>query len=295
MEHRHRRCALPGADRACGRDGRNHPRFDYKAELDLCDCGQVKVTDVWAGVNFGKGWRVQLGQMRMPFTFGSARGPQSYLFANRPFTDKQFIGPRNAGVKGVYACPKMPLRIEGGVFNSSSKENHAWQKRLAYATKALWSGDLFTFIAGFESLAPGTVRINHANAGVTFHSGRWMAEAEYVYKHYTHNAFSEAHAYNFMADYSIPLKWTDMQRLSFQARYDGMTDNWNGTTYTDDGKPALTDAARSRLTLGSTISAKYGPVWVDFKLNYQQVFMQHNAAQTANTGNMATAELVLHF
>lgn len=275
--------------------------FSYRAELDLCDRGTVKVTDVWARINLRYGLKVQAGQMRMPFSFGSARGPQVYLFANRPTVDKQMIGPRNAGVKLIYNCAAKPLTLEGGVFNSTSLTNHAqWQRRLAAAAKALYTAGHFTFITGFESLAPGTVRINHWNAGATFTTHRLMLEAEYVFKHYAHGCFADAHAYNVMASYTIPLpRGGAFSAMSVQARYDGLTDNWNGTTYiaaTDGAElPAVTDHARGRLTGGVTFSRKIGPVWTDLRVNYENYFMHHGVKQTADAGNLLLAELAIRF
>lgn len=276
------------------------PNFTYRAELDLCDRGAVKVTDVWARVNLRYGFKIQAGQMRMPFTFGSARGPQVYLFANRPTVDKQIIGPRNAGVKLIYNCGAAPLTIEGGVFNSTSLTNHSqWQRRLAAAAKALYKAGLLTMITGYESLAPGTVRINHYNIGASLSLDRWMLEAEYVNKHYAHNCFKNAHAYNFMTNYMIPLRSGMFDALSLQLRFDGLTDNWNGTSYakSDDGTetPALTDHAWNRLSGGVTFSRKIGAVWTDLRINYENYFMHHGVKQTADVGNLLLAELALRF
>ncbi len=270
--------------------------ISYKAELDLCDRGAVKVTDVWAKILLGRGFAIQTGQMRMPFSFGSTRAPWAYLFADRPFVDKQFIGPRNAGIKGCYNSPVLPLTIEGGVFNSTSLTNHStWQKDLSYASKILYKVESVQLIAGFESLHPGEVRINHVNAGVTWTSGRWMIEGEYIYKHYTHDMFNEAHAYNIMADYGIPIHTPDFNRLSFQARWDGHTDNSNGTVIGDNGRLTLTDPACNRITVGSTISYLQSKVKADIKLNYQHYFYHSGVSVDPSNDNMIIAELVIRF
>lgn len=269
--------------------------ISYKAELDLCDRGVVKVTDVWGRITVGRGFAIQAGQMRMPFSYGSARAPWAYLFADRPFVDKQFIGPRNAGIKGIYNS-KAGVTVEGGVFNSTSLTNHAvWQSALAYAAKVLWTVRHVQMITGFESLRPGEVRINHFDAGLTWRSGRWMAEGEYIYKHYTHRRFDPAHAYNFMADYALPLRTRDFNRLSFQARWDGHTDNSAGTTLGEDGLLTLTDPACDRITVGSTISYVQSKVKADIKLNYQHYFYRDGAEHSTSAGNMVIAELVIRF
>lgn len=270
--------------------------ISYKAELDLCDRGAVKVTDVWGRILVGRGFAVQAGQMRMPFSFGSARAPWAYLFADRPFVDKQFVGPRNAGVKGIYNCPSTALTVEGGVFNATSLINHSvWQSGFAYAAKALYTVGNVQMITGFESLRPGAVRINHIDAGATWRCGRWMLEGEYIYKHYTHRMFPEAHAYNFMADYSMPLRSPDFNRLSFQARWDGHTDNSAGTAISDDGGLVMTDPACNRVTVGTTVSYLQSRVKADIKLNYQHNFYHDGVSVTPDNDNMVIAELVIRF
>lgn len=271
------------------------PSISYKAELDLCDRGAVKVTDVWARVGLGAGFAVQAGQMRMPFTFGSTRAPYAYLFANRPFVDKQFIGPRNAGVKLIYNCPRVPLTIEGGMFNATSLTNHGvWQKRFAYAAKALYTLSNVKLIAGFESLSPSTVRINHINGGINWTCDRWMIEGEYIYKHYTNKTFSAAHAWSVMADYGMPVKVGDFNRLSFQGRWDGMTDNSNGQDVVD-GKLSLTNHACNRATVGTMLSYVVAKVRADVKINYEHYFYHHGVTPDPSNDNMVVAELVVRF
>lgn len=278
-----------------GVKGNISPRISYKAELDLCDRGSTKVTDVWGRFAFGRGFAIQAGQMRMPFTFGSTRAPHSYLFANRPFVDKQMLGPRNAGIKGAYKCPSFPISFEAGVFNATSLTDHnVWQKRLAFASKALCDVGNVTFITGFESLSPSTVRINLVNCGATWRYDRWMVEGEYIYKHFTNGSFEAAHGYNLMADYAMPLNTADFNRLSFQGRWDGITNNSNGLN-PDNGMLPLTDPARNRVTVGATISYIQPKVKADIKLNYEQYFYHKGVRVDPGNDNKIVAELVISF
>lgn len=270
--------------------------LEYKAELDLCDRGEVKVTDVWARFALPKGFKVQLGQMRMPFTFGSARAPHVYLFADRPFVDKQFIGPRNVGLKGIYACSKAGITVEGGVFNSTANTKHAtWQKALSAAAKVLWAHREITLIAGYESLAASAARSSNVDAGITWHHSGLTLEGEYVYRHYNSGRFGDAHAYNFTADYKLPLNRGVFDNISFQGRFDGMTDYSNGSTMGEGIKAAMTEPEHQRLTLGATLAYIKSKYFALIRLNYENYFYGSAAKPSADDNNKLVAEVVIHF
>lgn len=271
-------------------NGKLMPSVTYRAELDLCDRGTVKCLDVWGRVDLSSHLAVQLGQMRMPFTMGSARAPHQYYFANRATTDKQAGSPRQVGAKLIYNLGVAPLSIEAGVFNTSAITNHnVWQKHLGYAGKAkyrLW-GDL-TLLGGFQSLCPDSVRINHVSGALSWQTDRWLIEGEYIYRHPTHRVFDASHAYSFMADYGMPVKVGYFNRLSFQGRFDGMTSTW-------DGKSATADPARNRVTIGLSLGYVNGGRSAVMRLNYEQCYFHHDVTPTPGEGNKLVAELVVRF
>ena len=66
------------------------------------------------------------------------------------------------------------------------------------------------------------------DASFCWSAGRWHTEAEYAYKHYTNGSASACHAYNFMADYRMPIDAEWFNQMSFQGRFDGATDHSTG-------------------------------------------------------------------
>ncbi len=278
-----------------GFTGHIAPIIDYRAEVDLSERGTVKCLDVWGRVALSDYFKVQLGGMRLPFTFGSYRAPHVYLFADRPFVDKQLGSPRNAGVKLIYAVPHTGLDMEGGVFNSGSYTLQGWQERMAVAGKVRYRIDNVTLLGGYQSLAPDTIRMNHWGAGVSWQSSRWMLEGEYVYCHYTNHRYKDAHGYNFMVDYAMPVKIGYFNRLSFQGRLDGLTDYSDGKEVGESGALTTRYHARNRITVGATLSYVHPKVRTDFRLNYEEYIYHHDVVVPVDERSKFVAELVIHF
>lgn len=271
------------------------PIVDFRVEIDCCERGSIKFLDVWGRVKLGNHLKVQLGNMRMPFTFGSAVAPHNYLFADRPFTDKQVVSPRNIGCKLMVTAGK--LSVEGGGFNSFSTTTAQtkWENRMSGAVKATVSLGNVKLQTGAETLCPDSIRMNNASFGTNWRSGRWTAEAEYVYRHYNLTRMSNTHVWNVMADYAMPLRWEYAQRLSFQGRYDGMTNCSGGSGQVTDGCLPVTYAACNRFTAGATLSYLHEKVKVDFKLNYIHHRYHHDAPASLREPNRIVAELMVHF
>lgn len=271
-----------------GLEGKLISSVAYRAEVDLCDRGVIKCLDVWARLHFSKNFAIQLGQMRMPFSMGSARAPHQYYFANRATTDKQAGSPRQTGVKFIYNMTQIPLIVEAGAYNTSAITNHSvWQRHIGYAGKIKYTiADHLTLLTGAQSLCPDTVRINHLSGAVSWHTDRWLIEGEYIYRHPTHHVYRASHAYCFMIDYGFPVTVGDFNRLSFQGRLDGMTSLW-------DGKSKYMDPARNRATLGVTLSYVKGVKRVDIRLNYEQCYFHHDVTPTPEEGSKLIAEIVV--
>ena len=53
---------------------------------------------------------------------------------------------------------------------------------------------------------PEHISVNMYDSGITYKSGRWTAEAEYLYKHYTKDAFRDVNAFDGFICYDLPLK-----------------------------------------------------------------------------------------
>lgn len=272
------------------------PLVDYYFNTDFCDRGSIKILDVWTRIHLSRQLSVQAGQFRMPFGVDPFRGPHTYLFANRSFIGKQVANVRAVGVKLSYTFPTIPLTIEGGAFNPTTIGNHeSWNKDLAYAAKISYRVSNVTFTTGIKSVIPDGVRTNLIDGCVGWKAGRWQVEGEYMNKHYTNSAHKASHAYCMYASYSMPVKTGMFNRLSFQGRFDGMTDHSNARRG-EDGKLETNDPSRNRMTIGSTISCiKSKNTFLDLRVNYENYFYHHDAEIAQGEDDKIVVELVLRF
>ena len=70
-------------------DGKVTPFISYKAEIDLCDEGSIKMLDAYTRLKPIQPLAFTIGQMRVPFTIDAHRSPHQQYFANRSFIAKQ--------------------------------------------------------------------------------------------------------------------------------------------------------------------------------------------------------------
>ena len=276
-------------------DGRIAPSIDYFINLDLCDRGKIKILDVWARIAASSKLNFQAGQFRMPFGVAPFRAPHLYFFANRSFVAKQMCNYRAVGVKAAYRIAK-PLEVEMGIFTPTAIGDHTpWCKKVVWGGRALLTPGGWKMSAGVLSVRPSGVRANLADAMAGWSNSRWTVEGEYMYKHYVHHAFKPAHAYSVYANYQMPVKAGVFNRLSFQGRFDGLTDHSDAST-NDKGQINLTDPQRNRVTVGSTISyIRSKNIFVDLRLNYEKYFYSHSFVPTPENADKIVAELVLRF
>lgn len=277
-------------------DGRIAKSIDYYFNTDFCDRGTIKILDVWARIKMVDELSFQAGQFRMPFGVDPFRAPHNYIFANRSFIGKQICNIRAVGAKLSYDFSRIPLRLEGGVFNPTPIGNHeTWNKDMSYAAKAVYKLSNVTLTTGFMSIIPGGVRTNLVDGCIGWTCGRWQIEGEYMNKHYTNSAHDASHSYSAYADYAMPVKAGVFNKLSFQGRFDGMTDN-SDAKCDESGALTTTDPARNRVTIGSTISyVKSKNTYVDLRLNYEKYFYRHEAIIAQGEGDKVVLELVLRF
>lgn len=273
------------------------PTIDYFVQVDFSNNGKFLFLDAYGRVALGRGWKIQAGQFRMPFGVEPFRGPFNYLFTNRSFLAKRAFNYRAVGAKFIFDThiDALPLTIEGGVFNSASTVDHTvWQKKYNYSGKALLKVDHVTIGAGFASIIPDSVRINAVDFSLGYKIGRWAFEGEGLFKKYTHDSHQSAWAYVATADYDIPVKWGDFNVLSFQGRFDGMTDHSTGTR-NSEGVLVTDDPARNRVTVGSTLSCMRGPVHADVRLNYEKYLYGDNDITPSGTDDRISLELIVRF
>lgn len=248
-------------------EGKVMPQIGYFVQLDLCDQGKIKILDAYGKFDLVKGLTLQAGQFRMPFGVEPFRAPANYYFANRSFMAKQVMNYRAVGAKLSYTLPKTPLTIEAGAFNPANMADHnVWSKTVAWSAKALYNLPAgFSLSAGYASIKPGERRANLIDGFAGWENKNWLVCAEYMYEKYCNAKHKDAHSYLAFVDWHIPVKWWLFNRWSVQARYDGMTDHYSLAQTGDD----TFDAARQRVTIGSTLTYTFKAVHADFRLNYE--------------------------
>ena len=121
-----------------------------------------------------------------------------------------------------------------------------------------------------QKIKPSEVSINMYDAGITFKHGRWMVEAEYLYKHYTKDAFDAVNAFDGFICYDLPLKKA-FSKISFLAR-----------------------SERKRITGGITLSIDK-PFISDIRLNYEQYFYNDGAYIKESERNKLVIEVMTRF
>lgn len=276
-------------------DGNLIPEVDYFLQVDLCDRGTMKFLDGWARVQLFDGFKVQAGQFRMPFGVETFRAPINYVFSNRSFIGRYMCNVRAVGGKAMYTLPRAPLTIEGGIFNPTSIYDHTgWNASYAYAGRLVCKPSRWHFESGLMSIRPDGVRINLIDAAAGYFTPRWDIAAEYMYEHYTHRAHRATHGYCLWGDYKMPVKAGLFNRLSVEARLDGMTAHSDGRRDAD-GLLTTTDPSRTRLTLGATLSCLRGSHGLDLRADYEKFFYHSGVEIPAGGGDRLVVELVLRF
>ncbi len=272
------------------------PAIDYLVQTDLCEQGKIKILDAWCGVKLAEGLKIRAGQFLMPVGIEPLRAPAAYIFANRAFIGKQMCAARGVGAEVAYVVPsELPVTVKGAVFNPASVADHdVWSHSPAFSASALWQIRSVGINVGYQSAVPEAGRTNIADAAVIFKSGRWNVEAEYMYKHYTHGYSRPAHGYSVFGNYWLPLRAGELNRLSFQGRFDGMTAHCAGELESD-GSLAMSQPARNRITVGTTIGCFRQKVHADLRLDYEKYFYHHDAVAAAGQGDKVVVEFVVSF
>lgn len=285
-------------------DGLLTSKVSYKAEIDLCDEGKIKMLDAYTRVKPVPGLQVTLGQMRVPFTIDAHRSPHLQYFANRSFIAKQVGNVRDVGCAVGYNFKLgFPVTVEAGLFNGSGLTNQKdfWTSNVNFSAKAqMFFPHGFTLEMSMQKIKPDSVGIMMYDAGLTYRNGGFIAEAEYLYKHYADNAFQGVHAFDGFMSYDIPLRRCFFKKVSPLARYDFMTDHSDGYRYLDGkenaaGKLIVNDYKRSRLTGGVTLSFDAKPFVADLRINYEKYFYGHNGIAKTSEKDKIVVELVAHF
>ena len=282
-----------------------NPKVSYKAEIDLCDEGQIKMLDAYTRIKPWKDFQFTIGQERVPFTIDAHRNPANQYFANRSFIAKQVGNVRDVGAEVGYTFhPGFPINIRAGIFNGSGLTNQKdfWTNNINFSAKAEF---LLPFglnvVLSSQKVKPDCVDIMMYDAGLTYHHKGFVIEAEYLYKHYADDAFHPVHAFDGFACYDIPLKCEKqlIKKVSPLVRYDYMTDHSDGKRYLDgvankEGQLKINDYKRSRITGGVTLSMDK-PFCSDIRINYEKYFYGHEGIAKTSEKDKFVIEFVTKF
>ena len=138
------------------------------------------------------------------------------------------------------------------------------------------------------------------DGGITFHKGGFIAEAEYLYKHYSKNAFHDVHAFDGFVCYDIPVAnpKSIIRKVSPLARYDFMSDHSDGTRYggsdTELGALKINDYKRHRVTGGVTLSLAK-PFISDIRINYEKYFYRKGGIAKVSEKDKIVVEFMTKF
>ena len=278
-------------------DGALSPIILYKAEIDLCDEGQIKMLDAYTRLKPVKGLQLTIGQMRVPFTIDAHRSPHQQYFANRSFIAKQVGNVRDVGAAIGYSFNAgIPIVLEAGLFNGSGLTNQKdyWTNSVNFSAKAqLFFPHGFNLTLSTQKIKPDNVAVMMYDAGMYWHSNGFHIEAEYLYKHYAANAFRAVHAFDSFASYDIPVRRGLVKYVTPLVRYDYMSDHSDGTRNAD-GLLTVNDHQRSRLTGGVTLSLKK-PFVSDIRLNFEKYFYRNSGVAHTSEKDKIVVEFMTRF
>lgn len=285
-------------------DGQLTPQVLYKAEIDLCDEGKIKMLDAYTRIKPVRGLQFTLGQMRVPFTIDAHRSPHQQYFANRSFIAKQVGNVRDVGLAAGYTLNVgFPIVVEAGLFNGSGLTNQKdfWTNSVNFSAKAQFMMPHgLNLTLSTQKIKPDNVNIMMYDAGMYWHMQGWHVEAEYLYKHYAGDAYKAVHAFDSFVSYDISMGRRSFVRyVTPLVRFDYMTDHSDGMRYADgkesaEGNLVTTDAQRSRITSGVTLSLKK-PFVSDIRINYEKYFYRNNSLAHPSEKDKIVIEVMTRF
>lgn len=273
------------------------PEFEYKAEIDLCDEGKIKMLDAYVRyVPEAIPFTATVGQMRVPFTIDAHRAPHQQLFANRSFVAKYGGNVRDVGLALQYTVKgNMPLTLQGGVFNGSGLTNQKdyWTKTFNFSLKATTRiARVLTLEASCQKSRPEDVSIMMWNGAVGYDDGLWQVEAEYLRKNYRHGAFDGLNIVNSFISRRFPLRHK-LTSIAALGRYDYMGEHSDGIK-NSDGLLEATQPERHRMTLGTTL--RFGTTrYIELRVNYEKYFYHDNAIIPVSDHDKLVMEVVCRF
>ena len=274
------------------------PIVSYKAEIDLCDEGEIKMLDAYARITPLEGFYITIGQMRVPFTIDAHRSPHLQYFANRSFIAKQMGSLRDAGATLKYKHKEdFPFAFEMGLFSGSGlTEQKGWHKSLSYSAKLeLTPFKGYNLTLSTQRIRPTDKNIYMYDVGTYYDWNNWHSEVETMYKNYANSSLKSVWAVNAFVNYDwfIKKKKSLFKKVSFLARFDYMGNNSDGTL-DEQGEFLITDYERKRITGGLTFS--FGkPFQADIRLNYEKYFYGDRSFALESEQDKLVVEMMVRF
>ena len=276
--------------------GRVLPKVEYKAEIDLCDEGKIKMLDAYTRLELLNNLHFTIGQMRVPFTIDAHRSPHLQYFANRSFIAKQVGNVRDVGCMLAYNTRiGFPITLEAGIYNGSGLTNQKdfWTNSINFSAKAsMFLPCGLNVVLSAQRIKP-SCSVMMYDTGVYYHRKGLHLEAEYLYKHYKNNAFEAMSSVDAFASYDIELKKGFFKYITPLLRYDYMGDHSDGIL-NEEGKLFITDYKRHRITGGVTLSIDK-PFLSDIRINYEKYFYDKNAIPKISERDKFVIEFMTHF
>lgn len=277
----------------------------YKAEIDLCDEGVLKMLDAYARFHITPNLHFTIGQMRVPFTIDAHRSPHQQYFANRSFIAKEVGNVRDVGAQLSWSFGKaVPVTLSAGLFNGSGLTNQKdfWTDNINFSAKAQVELPCnFNVVLSAQKIRPDHLNVMMYSAGAFYDNGRLHAEAEYLYKTYAQDAFNDVYSFDGFLSYTIPIAEGSkaVKSVSPVLRYDSMNDHSDGIRYLNgvqdpEGVLVIRDYARSRITGGVTISLGT-PFVSDIRINYEKYFYREGAVPDVSEKDKFVVEFMVRF
>lgn len=277
----------------------------YKAEIDLCDEGQIKMLDAYCRLHITDGLHFTIGQMRVPFTIDAHRSPHQQYFANRSFIAKEVGNVRDVGAQLSWSFgDTVPVAVTAGIFNGSglTGQKDFWTDNINFSGKVQFELPYgFNVVLSAQKIRPDHLNVMMYAAGAFYECGGLHAEAEYLYKTYENSAFDDVYSFDGFVSYLIPVggEKAAVKSLSPLVRYDSMSDHSDGIRYLGgdpdpSGVLVIRDYARSRVTAGLTISLGT-PFVSDIRINYEKYFYRAGAIPDISEKDKFVVEFMVRF
>ena len=273
--------------------------ISYKAEIDLCDQGSMKMLDAYGRITPLKNFDITIGQMRVPFTIDAHRSPHLQHFANRSFIAKQMGSLRDAGAAVRYSNKGgFPFTFEAGLFNGSGTTSQKeWHKAMSYSAKlALQPTKSYNLTLSMQRIRPADMNIYMYDVGTWFEVGGLHLEVEAMQKNYAHSNYEDTWAVNAFVSYGIKVqsKKSIIKVVSLLSRFDYMGNNCDGSV-DDDGEYYTTDHSRHRYTGGVTLSFGKKAHQADLRINYEKYWYKDLSLADDSEQDKLVVELMVHF